>query len=664
MNKANNKKDKAFKDKNAAAVMDTDQIVEDTLREIGEEIKDGSEAIETTTRVRKKSKAKSRRRPKKIEKSTEPDAEKASKRPSGNDGQDQQDSAEDSEKGDAVSVDDLRNTSPDGESEVNIEKDNSIEELIADSIGDYAEADAIVVEEVITPEEAIAAEEASEQRDTEEAESISGDASEEDADQLDDVKERAEQVLQQHRTKKRAIALVLSLFVLLVLAYLGSAYYFSSRFYPLTKINGNEHGMKTVAEVEAFMSENVSGYTLTMEEIDGGTEMISGSDISIAYQQSDELNQLLKEQNPFLWFTAFWDEPDILASIGVEFDVEQLDTVIAELECMDEEQQTKSKSAYPEFSDREGEFVVVKEVIGTQVETEIFKEKVMEHINGLTEMMNMEAEECYIKPKYVSDSKEVLTAVDEMNSYLKAVITYDLKPQTEEVGPDQIAEWVSADKKLKVTFDEDGVKEFIYNLAVKYDTVGTTRTFTTADGNTVQVEGGNFGWRIDRDAEYTALLEDIKAGEEVTREPKYAMRGSTHGENNDYGNTYVEVNLTTQKLWFIQDGEIILESDIVTGKPSAGNATPQGSYRLSYKTQKAVLRGKKKADGTYEYESPVDYWMPFNGGIGFHDATWQSAFGGSRYLTHGSHGCVNMPYAKAQSLYSLIQDDTPIVLHY
>ncbi len=40
----------------------------------------------------------------------------------------------------------------------------------------------------------------------------------------------------------------------------------------------------------------------------------------------------------------------------------------------------------------------------------------------------------------------------------------------------------------------------------------------------------------------------------------------------------------------------------------------------------------KKADGTYSYEQPVTYWMPFNGGIGFHDADWQPYFGGDRYL--------------------------------
>lgn len=106
-------------------------------------------------------------------------------------------------------------------------------------------------------------------------------------------------------------------------------------------------------------------------------------------------------------------------------------------------------------------------------------------------------------------------------------------------------------------------------------------------------------------------------------------------------------DLTAQHMYFIQNGQIAMQCDIVTGNPNKGNATPQGMYSLYYKQQNQVLRGKKLEDGTYEYESPVDYWMPFNGGIGFHDASWQSAFGGARYQTYGSHGCVNMPPASS-----------------
>ena len=56
--------------------------------------------------------------------------------------------------------------------------------------------------------------------------------------------------------------------------------------------------------------------------------------------------------------------------------------------------------------------------------------------------------------------------------------------------------------------------------------------------------------------------------------------------------------------------------------------------------------------------------MPFNGGIGMHDATWRGSFGGSIYQYSGSHGCINMPKAKAASLYEMIEKDCTVVCYY
>ena len=91
--------------------------------------------------------------------------------------------------------------------------------------------------------------------------------------------------------------------------------------------------------------------------------------------------------------------------------------------------------------------------------------------------------------------------------------------------------------------------------------------------------------------------------------------------------------------------------------------TPSGIYSLTYKEKDRILRGKKKPDGTYEYESHVDYWMPFNGGIGLHDASWRSKFGGTLYQGNGSHGCVNTPWDQAGIIFDNIEIGTPVVVY-
>lgn len=115
-------------------------------------------------------------------------------------------------------------------------------------------------------------------------------------------------------------------------------------------------------------------------------------------------------------------------------------------------------------------------------------------------------------------------------------------------------------------------------------------------------------------------------------------------DGNDYGNTYVEVNLTAQHLFMYKEGQKILESDFVSGNVSKGYTTPPGLFGLTYKQRDATLKGQG-------YASPVKFWMPFNGGIGFHDASWRNTFGGTIYKKSGSHGCINMPYAAAKTLF-------------
>ena len=482
---------------------------------------------------------------------------------------------------------------------------------------------------------------------------------EEDDEEEEETEE--EKAYRKHKFRKKLAIVLGSIFGVLAVVYLGFAFFFSSHFMFFTTINGTDVTLKSVSQVEEYMRQQVADYTLTLEESDGDTEEISGSDISLEYVPGDELEKLVKGQKNFLWLKALWDHPELEARVGVKYDEDALARQIEGLACMDPENQVKSVNAHPEF--KETQFEIVPEVVGTQINTEVFNEAIRTSIDGFQHTMDLSETGSYIQPAFVEDSPEVIEANKEMNEYLKAKITYDFDPETEVVDASVISQWVKVNDKMEVTFDKKAVKKYIGELADKYDTKGKSRKFTTATGNTVTVEGGAYGWKINQDEEYKALTENIKKGETVTREPKYSSRAASHGAI-DIGNTYAEVDLTNQRAYFIKNGKVVLDSPVVTGNPNKGNATPQGTDSLSYKTRNAVLRGDRLPDGSYSYESPVKYWMPFNGGIGFHDASWQSAFGGTRYKTHGSHGCINMPTDQAAKMYELISDGTPVVVHY
>lgn len=488
----------------------------------------------------------------------------------------------------------------------------------------------------------------------------------------EDQRPERQKVMKQERRQQRKnrrknwklrnkIAIVLSLIVsVIAIGYVGTAVFYSTHFFSKTVINGIDCSNKNVKQVEEYLEKEVADYKLTLLEADNKTEVIEGKDISLKYVPGKQVEKLIKGQNPFLWIESLWKGRNMKAKIGVEYDESALKTQIANLECMKEENQIAPVNAHPEF--KTDKFVVVPETDGTTIKTEEFRKTVITAVNGANEKLDLLKTGCYEKPSYTSDSKKVTEACDAMNKYLGATVTYDFKPNTEVVDSSMISKWVKVDGDMNVTFDESAVKEYVQSLAAKYDTKGKERTFTSASGNTVTVSGGSYGWKIDQEAEYNALIANIQKAEIVTREPNYSSRAASH-DGNDVGNTYAEVNLTTQHMYYVKDGHIALETDVVTGNPNKGNATPTGVYSLAYKAKDQTLKGTKKADGTYEYETPVKYWMPFNGGVGFHDASWQPTFGGSRYQTNGSHGCVNMPPEMAGKLFELISAGTPVVVH-
>ena len=458
-----------------------------------------------------------------------------------------------------------------------------------------------------------------------------------------------------HRRKKRgksarkaAAVSLISFLVLLGGGYLGGVYYFEDHLFFHTTINGMDFSSKSVGDVEEYMHSQVRDYTLTIEESDGETQQVSGSSIALEYVPGDELKKLVEGQNKFLWVKSLWEKTEIEAPIGVTYNEEALAGELDRLPCLQKENQVKSVNAHPEFKDTE--FVIIPEVVGTRIDREVFDEAVAAAISGFSDTLKLEETECYIKPKYLKDSEKVVAAKNKMNSYLGANVTYDFNPYTEVVDASVISQWVKVNKKMKVTFNKDAVKKYIASLAEKYDTINKTREFTTANGNNVSVVPGTYGWEMDQETEYEKLLSDIKKEKTVTREPAYFSKAAVH-ETMDMGNTYAEVDLSAQHMWLFQNGKVTLESDVVTGNPNIGNReTPSGVYSILELQRNATLVGEKDPKtGKPEYRTPVAFWMRVTwSGIGFHDATWQPYFGGSLYLTNGSHGCINMPYDKGQ----------------
>ena len=449
------------------------------------------------------------------------------------------------------------------------------------------------------------------------------------------------------------------------LIYVAISVYFMSHFFVNTKINGKNFSGKTASDVEKYLQTNIKDYKLTILENKGRQDVISGSEIGLEYRAGTEAEKLLKDQNGFAWPKAFFMENSRKVSVNVSYNEESLNQRISQLSCLQTEQ-TPAENAKPEFDGNQ--YVIKPEVYGNAVDKERLTDQVKVHITEFQPQLDMVETKCYAKPKYTEDSKEVQEACDAMNKYVNASITY---PMNEPVVVDKalISQWLQVDGEMKVSLNTEAMKQWFTAFGDKYDTQGTTRTFTTPAGKSATVTGGTYGWSIDEDTELVNLQNSILNGEVVTREPAYYAGGTAAAHSGqDWGNTYAEVDMSAQHMWYIQNGQVVLETDVVTGEPIPSKITPEGVYSLMWKQPNSVLVGDINPDtGEPAYRTKVKYWMQVtSSGVGFHDAIWQTAFGGTLYQIPGtgSHGCINMPLDQAGALFNMIEPGTPVIFHW
>ena len=460
-----------------------------------------------------------------------------------------------------------------------------------------------------------------------------------------------------------AAALVL---VLLVGFYGYRTFYFTNHFFEGTVINGMDCGGMTAAQVEDQIRENAADYTLDIH-FRNGDQQIVGSSIDYQYQSSGSVQALLKEQNAFAWLTENSRNRKHEVSVQMQYDETKLNEQVSHFQQMQEDQMEAPVDAKVEFLD--GKFVAAEATQGTQLDVAKAKEAIAQAVAQGAQELEMESAGVYLEPAVSSDDTNLEEQAAQLNELVSASVTYQLPDgQAKVLDGTTLKDWLSVDENGNYSKNEEiwnqKLNEYVAGLAEEVDTFGKEQTFpaTGIDGG-VKVTQSNYGWKIDQEQEAAQLAQDIADHLTTTREPVYSSREFA-SDNNGFGNTYVEIDVSRQHVWFYKDGSRIVDSECVTGKMVKSRYTPAGIFTLVSKTSPKTLRGPKQADGSYEWESDVTFWMPFNGGIGLHDATWRSSFGGNIYKNSGSHGCVNLPYNVAKTIYNNIEVGTPIIVYY
>ena len=481
--------------------------------------------------------------------------------------------------------------------------------------------------------------------------------------------------------KKVFIAIIVSVCLAAAGYYINSTIDYTSfnteQFPSGTYINGIDCSNMTVDEAEDALTEYWNSHRITFTSHPHTLGSISMSGISY-----DIHEQLIRIRENYVFAVLMNDLLGTDLNMNIKMNVDEYgDQFVESIEYAQfhkEDSITETQDAYIDLNDPE--LTIVDEVYGNNLDCEFLKEKLGLLIADGKFSIHYINSEFYKQPSITAESEELLERQNFYRKYLTSNVTYTLGEDTIKITPSEIASFrglelkangilTNAEKnsiKQAVSDNillEDKISEYVSTFAEKYNTLYSVRNFVTSSGDTVTIVGGDYGFALDQESEKTQLIKDLSGRETVQRDPVWAIRGFTEYQiGNDIGNTYVEVSIKDQHLWYYKDGKKIVECDIVTGNPYMGYSTPTGTFGLTYKQLGATLRGEN-ADGT-EYESPVTYWMPFYGNYGLHDATWRYAFGGNIYLGGGSHGCVNMPYEAAQKVFENIADsNVPVVVY-
>ncbi len=488
------------------------------------------------------------------------------------------------------------------------------------------------------------------------------------------------------RQKKRfwrKVAIFLEVFlVLAIMIGVGGYFYLQHQLDQtmgnMVQIFGIDVSLMPVEDAAVKVQKEFQNGNITFEE--NGEELYKTSFASagIALEQQkliNELERIKERQGSTKLFGEEWKNYSLDWELAVNEEQER--ALVSEENFSNGITREDSVDAFMYYDEDEGLYDITPDILGNRIDEEALFARMKEEIDKTLEKGPIGSDvtvhidkDLYIPASVRADDEELTKKVKKLNKkikkYLKSTVTYTFGKKTEEIDSDMIRSWMIVDGE-DISLDEEQIWLYVDSIAAEYNTLYIPRYLESSLGGTVELSNNEYGYWIDTDTEFDQLIQDLKGGEHIEREPVYDSIGYNRDGVDDLCGNYIEISIEDQHLWMYQDGELITETDVVTGQPVGVNnktkkkedwSTCTGAYELAYKESPSVL-----SSDIYGYRVEVNYWMPFVLGQGLHDLASRSAFGGEIYKTNGSHGCVNLPLDQAAYIYDHIEEGYPILIY-
>ena len=469
------------------------------------------------------------------------------------------------------------------------------------------------------------------------------------------------------RRKKRSNIGTHIALILLIALFAGGALYYAynyqkwvGRFLPNTTVNGIDYSGMTAEEAEARFRQTYAGRKLEIEEMDGKVETIAYDDIDYHFTTGDTWTQLIESQDYMLWPLANMRPTALTTEEGFAYDDKKLVDQVKNLNAITDPDIQDPVDARI-VKDSEG-YRIEEAIDGNRVKEDELIEAARTAVNHGTPAINLEDMNLYKKASVYEDDENLLSRFSIIDNAQNLEITLSMEGNTYvTLDRSTFLPWMSFESN-QVIFDSGEILKYTQSLADKYNTIGTTREFTTRKGDVVTVGGtdyDNYGYKMNVAQSADLIAAALASGQSqliALAWDSYALTRDEGGKS-DFGRTYIEVSLDEQHMWYYQDGKEVLDTDIVSGTATPKRATPTMVVQVLDKKQDHTMKGSYG-------ESHADYALVIQeSGILIHDSSWRDEYGDDIWLYDGSHGCINTPLRAMKELYDMAEISTPVIIY-
>ena len=457
--------------------------------------------------------------------------------------------------------------------------------------------------------------------------------------------------------KKGGVAKVLLILLAVVSiiaigVYIAGVIYFQQHFFYRTTVGNTDVSFMDVDTSVNTLSNATNTYKIKITAPGDKVYEVKSKDISMSLASNAKatVEKEIKSQNVFTWPLSLI-QPEH-KEIKVEYSDSKLHKQLEDLLSLTKDPVNAT------ITINDDNYKVVEAKYGA--DTAAVQKEIDDAIDHQNYQLTLNTAN-FTAPEITSNSEQITNAVKKIESYLKSTVSYTIGSSKKVMDKASVLKVLSISDTYDVTVDDTKLQAYVEELASNFNTYGKVRTFRTQAGDDIQIGGGDYGYILDKDSEFTQLKSDLESGKMVERQPMWSQTAQGTLEN-DIGDTYVELDYTNQVMYYVLHGERVFTSDIVSGNINMGSGSPDGVFRIKYRVTNTRLKGTDY-DGS-EYDSPVNYFIVFAYNIGFHDASWQPWFGGNRYTYAGSKGCINLPNDSAAYMNANVPNDIAVVAYY